>query len=369
MSGLSLLDDTDLDWITDVVDVIEACANQPWRIALERLDDTRRIDLPRAPVRFAAVVGAVQRILGGRARNAPIARATRSLTLGAPALSPAEREARIAATAAELEITCAAVEKLLWSDLPKERPVELPHGRPSELEVLALANVHLLQRAMRRAQTVTLRIWGDAGPLIRAIGARSLLATITIGRDGETVLDVVGPLALFHRTGVYGQALGSLVPLLAECDRFELTLEARSQRGEYTVHVESPVLLPSVPARMALANPALLRLAKQLAHLDRELTVTPHPPPLVAGTSLVCPDLELRRRDHRVFVELVGFWTNEFLMNKLQLYATANVQAVLCVDEARGCADDELLPDARVLRAPKRASELARQLVELMRPA
>src|SRR5690606_25863469 len=146
------------------------------------------------------------------------------------ALTPAEREARIAYAARELEITCMAVELLLWSDLPRERPVELPRGRPSEFEVAAVANVHLLQRAMRRARSVRLRVWGDAGPLIRAAAARGLLTTLSIhgvrdvdlpGVSGPvTVLDIVGPLALFHHTAVYGRALADLVPLLADCERF-----------------------------------------------------------------------------------------------------------------------------------------------------
>ena len=33
----------------------------------------------------------------------------------------------------------------------------------------------------------------------------------------ETVLDIVGPLALCHGTSVYGRALGGLVPLLGAC--------------------------------------------------------------------------------------------------------------------------------------------------------
>ena len=152
--SLSLLDESDLDWVGEVVDVVATAAGQPWRVALERLDDTRRAEQPRAPVRFSAVVNAIQRVLGGRARNGPAARAARGLVLGRPAMTAAEREARIAFAAQELAVTCAAVEQLLWSDLPRERPVELPRGRPSEFEVAATANVHLLQRAMMRAQTV-----------------------------------------------------------------------------------------------------------------------------------------------------------------------------------------------------------------------
>ena len=42
--------------------------------------------------------------------------------------------------------------------------------------------------------------------------------------DDATTLDVMGPLALFHSTMVYGRALAALVPLLVDHPRFELDM-------------------------------------------------------------------------------------------------------------------------------------------------
>ncbi|HEY5950287.1 MAG TPA: DUF790 family protein [Kofleriaceae bacterium] len=363
MSTITLLDESDLDWVGEAVDVVVATTGQPWRVALERLDDTRRSELPHAPARFGAVVNAIQRVLGGRARNASAARTARSLTLGKPTLSAAEREARIAFAASELEITCAAVELMLWSDLPRERPVELPRGRPSELEIAATANVSLIQRAVMRAQTVKLRVWGDAGQLIHTAAARGLLTTLSRGGRDETVMDIVGPLALFHRTGVYGRALAGLVPLLADTERFELALVCRARDQIYSVDVASPTLLPRVPARMAAPNTELLRLVKALSKIVPDVTVTPRPPPIAAGASLVCPHLVLERAGHTTYVELIGFWTIEFLSNKLELYRDARIHdVVFCVDEARACTKDPLPSDLPILRYTKHAANAAPQL-------
>jgi predicted nuclease of restriction endonuclease-like RecB superfamily len=366
MSSLSLLDETDLDWVAEVVDVVESTAGKPWRIALDLLGDTGRAEQPRAPVRFSAVVSAIQRLLGGRARNGPAARAARSLVLGRPILSAAEREARIAFAARELEVSCAAVETLLWSDLPRERPVELPYGRPSEFSVAATANLHLLQRAMMRAQTVKLRVWGDAGQLIHIAAARGLLTTLTRGDRGETVLDIIGPLGLFKRTGVYGRALAGLIPLLADCDHFELELLSRGRDDQlHPVHVASPVLLPPVPARLALPDLGLVRLTKALARVTKSLVITPRPPPIVAGTSIVCPDLALECDGRCTFVELVGFWTVEFLEHKLALYREAGIHDVIfCVDEGRGCTKDKLPEALPIVPFTKHLTAAASQIAE-----
>jgi predicted nuclease of restriction endonuclease-like RecB superfamily len=369
MTTLSLLDETDLDWVCEIVNTVVATAGKPWRIALDRLADTARAEQPRAPARFSAAVIAIQRVLGGRARNAPLARTARSLVLGRPSLTAAEREARIAFAARELEVTCAAVETMLWSDLPRERPVELPDGRPSELEVAAAANAHLLQRAMMRAQTAKLRAWGDAGQLIHTAAARGLLTTLTRGARDETILDIVGPLALFHRTGVYGRALAGLVPLLAGCEHFELELLSRGHDHFYTVHIASPVLLPPVPARLDLPELRLVRLTKELARIDKSLVVTPCPPPITAGASLVCPDLVLERDGRSTFVELIGFWTVEFLEHKLALYREAGIiDVIFCVDETRGCTNDGLPATLPIVPYTRHMTAAARQLAATKMP-
>jgi predicted nuclease of restriction endonuclease-like RecB superfamily len=366
----SLLEESDLDWVSEVVDVVSAAVGQPWRIALERLDDTRRAEQPRAPARFGAVVTAIQRLLGGRARNSRAARAARSIVLGRPALTAPEREARIAFAAQELEVTSAAVESLLWADLPRERPVELPRGRPSELEVAATANVHLLQRAMMRAQTVKLRVWGNPGQLIHTATSRGLLTTVSRGEHGATVLDILGPLALFHRTGVYGRTLGGLVPLLADCERFQLEMLSRARDHFYSVYVASPILLPAVPARMALPDQELVRLAKEMTRIARDIAVTPRPPPIAAGASLVCPDAVLEFAGHATYLELIGFWTIEFLHNKLALYQRAGIDdVVFCIDESRGCTKERLPTSLPIVRYTKHMTAAARQLVEHIKAA
>jgi predicted nuclease of restriction endonuclease-like RecB superfamily len=278
--------------------------------------------------------------------------------LGHPALDADARAARIRGAARELEVTVERLEAMLWSDLPSERPVELRFGRPAELEVAAFANVTLIQRSLRRAHAAVLRVWGDAGALLRAARRCGLLVTASTGRDGEIELELVGPLALCHRTSVYGRALGSLVPLLAEYDRFELELHAHTRTGSYAATLASPVLLPTAPVHLVAPHQSIARLARDLARLDPELVVTPAPPALPSGDALSCPDLIVERGGRRYCVELVGFWTAAFLARKLDAYAAAgDAEVVLCLDDERAVGDEE--PPEGVLRYQRRLTAAA----------
>ncbi len=330
---LSVLDEQDFGWISAAIDHVEAAAGQPWRVALEAIDG---LPVPRR--KLAAVRSGIARALGGAGKLTAMARRVRERVLGKPALDGDERAARLARSAAALGVAEEEVDGLLFMDLPGERPIVLNHGRPSELEVAAYANVALIQRALRSAHRVTLRLWGDDGTLVRAALSRGLL--VTASRDpvrGATVLAIVGPLALVQRTAVYGRAIGQLVPLLSGATRFSLELETKHWRGR----LEAPVLLPSAPSdRRGTYAPT--KLARALERFDAQLQVAVGPPPIVTASLILCPDLEVVHRGERWYLELVGFWTPAYIANRLAAYVAASVpRVILCVDETRGCVEGE----------------------------
>ena len=381
--ALSLLADDDLPWVDALTGVVARCAGQPWRLALEQIEagawmaDTRDPRDARDPLaapdaraiparRLAAAVNALRRLVAGRPYRASLARRARELVLGLPALTDDARTARLAAAGVMLGLSARDVDQLLWADLPGERPIELPAGRPPTLEVAALANVALVQRALRRAHSIELRVRGDAGPLLRAAAARGLLATASLASaspaGNETVLDIIGPLALCHGTTVYGRALGQLVPLLGACRDFELTIRAEAKGQHYQLAVRSPALLP------AGAPPRPWRVIADLARdLEaRGLLVERAPEPLAAGPALACPDLRIVHGSRAIAIEVVGFWTPEFLGRKLARYQAVGLRdVILCVDATRACDDDDAPPPgACVVRFERRIdAEALTQLI------
>jgi predicted nuclease of restriction endonuclease-like RecB superfamily len=347
---LDLIREQDTPWIASIVDEAEAAVGQPWHVLADRLE---RIEARTSPARQTALIVALRRSLGRRNGRGWIAWKVRQQVLGAPALALGERAARIARAASTLEMTTDELEAALWCDLPSERLVTMPRGRPAELALAAAANLDILQRALRRAHHVRVRMWGNARPVARTAALRGLLATARSG-DGEATLDVSGPLALFHRTTVYGRALGALVPALAWCERFALDIRCNLGRGEATAHVASPVLLPPAPAPKRYDSALEARLARDLAR--QAWRVEREPPALAAGGHLLFPDFRLEHASHGTWwLEIVGFWTTDYLEHKLARYrAAGHSNVILCIDAKRAVADDELPAGARVVRYERR---------------
>jgi predicted nuclease of restriction endonuclease-like RecB superfamily len=358
-SEIRLFDDRDMPWIGSLLDLISRSLGQPWRVLLERVEQA---DFATHPSRVQTVLRAMRRMTGGKAERKRVARDVRALVLGQPALDCDARDIRLAVAGAQLGIPPAEVESLLWADLALERPVVLPSGRPPESTLIAHANLDRIQRAVRRARSVQIRAWDRANELVRTVARYGLIAHISRGSRGETLLDVTGPLALFHTTTVYGSALAQLVPLLAEQQRFELDVVCEYDGIEEALRVEPPLRLPAVrPSRRA---PSVAeRLARDLE--KAKYVVEREPAPLAASDELVFPDLavEIGGPDAtplKWFVEIVGFSTAEYLAYKLERYQAAGIErVVLCVDAGRAA---ELLDHPRVIPFAKRVD--ATKLVE-----
>jgi predicted nuclease of restriction endonuclease-like RecB superfamily len=332
-----LFDAEDLPWIAKLLDIVERSVGEPWRVLVDRVE--------QAPLHVhgshrSAMLGALRRMLGGAGQRARIARQVRGLVLGPPALEPGEREARLAAAAAQIGTTPEDVESLLWIDLAMERPVALPSGRPAETELAALANLERIQRCVRRAHDLKLRVWDRANELVRTVARYGLIAQIQRD-DDATLLDVIGPLALFHSTTVYGRALAALVPLLSDHPRFALDIRCRFRGEQAHLRVAPPVMLPPVKASARRAPSIAERLARDLAALGH--LVEHEPTPIASGQHLLFPDLAIEHAGARRLIEVLGFSTSEYLTTKLARYRDAGIaDVVLCVDlanlaNAAGC--------------------------------
>jgi uncharacterized protein len=62
----------------------------------------------------------------------------------------------------------------------------------------------------------------------------------------------------------------------------------------------------------------------------------------------------------RWLLEIVGFWTPEYVARKLARYRSARLpNLILCIDEDRNCSNADLPPSARVVRYRRRVDPTA----------
>ena len=353
IATLALLEEQDFPWISALIDEMEAAIGQPWRTLLERI---ACLPSRSGPARQAAVIHALRSGISGRQAGALRASTIRRELFGKMALDQTARAARLAEAAARLATTVEQIEIAMWADLPAERIVVMPKARPTAMAVAAAANLSMIQRALTRCHSVRLQLTGNSRAIARLVALRGLIMTAHM-RESAIELSISGPLALFHRTTVYGRAMGGIVPQLAGCERFVLEAECEVQNQPTLLRIVQPVLLPTSEPPRRYDSALEARFARDFAKHAPDWRLLREPTPVDVAGRLAFPDFLLEHRAddaRRWWVEIVGFWTADYLRQKLATYRAARLShVILCIDANRAVDTHDLPAHARIVRFSK----------------
>jgi hypothetical protein len=355
------LGEADHPWLRALLDERDRLVGRPQR----ELDARLREPLtPEGPAGKKQLVVRVLARLGRTTRDAAVPpRQARRLVFGEAAGAAGARDATLVRVASSLAVTAEELEASLFADLPGERVVTRLGASLSPTELALRANLALTQALLFRATGVTLEVEGNARALVRTAKLRGLICTVSRASSRDTVLEVSGPLALFRRTILYGRALGALVPHLAWCPRFRLRAACLLEERlvDLSLGTGDPIL-PADPPRH-YDSQLEERFAREFRKLAPDWDVFREPEPVVTGNRLVFPDFALQHRydaSRRWLLEIVGFWTPDYVRRKLALYREARVtNLILCIDEARACDETSLPTGVVVVRFRRRVDAVA----------
>ena len=270
------------------------------------------------------------------------------------------RTAVLAEGARCLGLSLAAAEESLFADLPGERRLRFPDPAPDPHSLATRTNLALAQGLLRLASEVTIELYGGARAVIRQVHLRRLLCTVRRTNQEGVHIDISGPFSLFRHTTMYGRALASVLPLLPWCERFELVARCilRGRAVSVRMRPGDPIAVGDPPRAYDSCLEERFAREFERANLDWELIREPEP--FEAGDALVFPDFALvHRRDSskRFLLEIVGFWTPDYLRDKLdRLRVIPKVPLVLCIDRGLNCSAGELPAHARVVWFQRRIS-------------
>jgi len=348
------LSEVDHPWLEVLLVEWERFASRPKR----ELDARSRQPLPCvAPtdkLRMASHV--LERLWTFRQSAALPARRARAVLFGAAAEGFDDRAILLSKVAASLDRTADELEQALLSDLPSERIVG---PRPESLSAGELAlrtNLAMARALVLRSRQIRIELLGSARPVVRHARLRGLICTAPRPRPGSpAVLEVSGPFALFRRTRLYGNALGELLPMLAWCHQFRLRADCclRDRHLTFELRKNDPIFPSSAP--QTYDSKLEERFAGDLRRAAPELDVIREPAPIEAGGTLIFPDFQIRHRPsgRSWLVEIVGFWTRDYVAQKLARYRAANLpELILCIDENRSCDPED--PPSSALVVPFR---------------
>ncbi|QIB74572.1 DUF790 family protein [Halogeometricum borinquense] len=302
-------------------------------------------------------------------------------TAGVPTTTEA-RTAVLKRVADRLGTDAEAIEESLYADRAVNEVLTEFDARWSPDSLLEQYNLSLAQTALFDATEVRVRS-SDPKRLVSAVKRLGLMYEIR--RDGEMrELVVTGPDALFRRTRRYGTAFARLLRTVAGTAEWTMTatIDDRGTEREMTLS-DADISVPNVePVTEPTYDSGVeADFAARFEGLDLDWELVREPEPLAAGARAMIPDFafvywpggdtagENTGDDHefRVFFEVMGFWTPEYVEKKLDQFATVSddVELVVAADESLAVAEDVAELDHRVVTYS--GSVRVKDVVDLLR--
>ncbi|MFH0903310.1 MAG: DUF790 family protein [Pseudomonadota bacterium] len=393
----------DHPWLRVLLEEVERYVGRPRRELRARLAEP--LPCPSPPGKRAMATFVLDRLVGGgRPQHAVKPCVARAEVFAEAARSDGPRDATLETVAERLGVGKQELEQALFADLPDERLVTPLEESLSPVELALRANLALAQGLLFRASTLVVEVAGNARAIVRHARFRGLIVTLVarrgavgptppvegagpltslpwvnesprasclavdnLGVDRATI-EVSGPMELFHHSLVYGRALGELLPHLAWCRRFRLI--AVCIVGARSFHLKLGSGDPIMPTKEPRSYDSKVEesFARAFRRAAPDWDLLREPEPVDAGGTLVFPDFALVHRhqpSRRWLLEIVGFWTPDYLARKLAQYRAAGLpNLILCIDEERRCAEGDLPAGALVVRYRRRVN--AEEVVRLV---
>ena len=224
--------------------------------------------------------------------------------------------------------------------------------------LLTRYNLALAQAVLYDATEMRIRVWDHFGTVFSYVKLFGLMHRIyPIDTDGnrvtstdqamgyEAVLD--GPASLFSKSQKYGIRMANFLPALPLCDRWEMSAEilvdeTASKTRQFTLD-QSQDLDSHYSAGKRFDSDLERTLAQKWERATTEWQLVREDDVFDLGAEVMIPDFAIEHPDgRRVILEIVGFWTPEYLESKLEKIQKVDAENfMLAVSEQLECASDE----------------------------
>jgi len=280
-----------------------------------------------------------------------------------------ERDAALAAAGDSLGVSADAVAGSLYADRPEREILVRAPDRWTPSELLAQYNLSLAQTALFDATRVTVRT-SDPRALVTSVKRLGLLYEM-YWEGNDQVVELTGPDALFRRTRRYGTRFARLLRAVVRAREWELDATIDDNGTERTMRLsESDPLRPpdaEPVAEVSYDSGVEREFAARFDALDLDWDLVREPAFLEAGERVMVPDFafDYAHGDCRVYFEVMGFWTPEYIEKKLAQLDGTEERLIVAVDESLGAGEDIEARDHRAI--PYSGSVRVKDVVDALR--
>jgi len=252
-----------------------------------------------------------------------------------------ERRKVLQDIAVKLKITLEDLERALYSDVDEE--LILKDFEPIGADMLIKQyNLSVTQTLLFKSLRMEFTCSGNWQNIFRSIKRLGLMYSIE-RRDGVNMVSVDGPLSLFKMADRYGTSVAKLLPQIVASKSWRVRADVlgRNRDRVYLFELGSDQvrgLMEDIPieetSKRSYDSSVEAHFARSFMSYDSGWTLEREPEPLVAGNYVLIPDFKFTKNNLEVYLEIVGFWTQDYLEKKVsKLESLTGVDMIVAVNE------------------------------------
>ena len=270
--------------------------------------------------------------------------------------------------ASKLQMDWPAIDAALYADVIDQQRLNAPPALENPPDLLFRYNVAQLQACLYRATQLSIQASTDFAAIVRRAKLCGLLLDIHRLDTGEHRIDLSGPASILRESRRYGILFARFIPTLLACGQWHMLanpitpwgrsaeLRVTSEDG-YRSHLSSPAAFDS-EVEQALAEK--WSESRNGWRLLRDAGI------LHEGQTTFVPDFLLKHDDGReAFLEIVGFWTPEYLAAKRKTIAKFSGRKILLAVPKRTAKENAAGPSVVIYKTRIKPDEVA-EAVERM---
>ncbi len=249
-----------------------------------------------------------------------------------------EREKTIMQAAKKLSILPEELENALWADY-EENMIIKEFEEISAESLLRQYNLSLTQTLMFKAIGMEIQTEENFQNIFRKIKQLGLVYSI---EGNKIYLD--GPASLFRLTERYGISLAKLLPTIIQSGKWCLKagILKKTPDGKRILEFYLDNSRQLFNTEKSCEKTFDSAIEKEFYHHSFDgWTTRREPTVLKAGTYAFIPDFSMERTGAKVYVEIIGFWTPEYLKKKIQKVNMLKEKLILIVNKNLACSGSE----------------------------
>ena len=254
-----------------------------------------------------------------------------------------ERRSVLKEASQEFGVPVEDLESAFWADR-EEYQLVASLAAITPVELIKLYNLSLTQTLLFDALSLEFSTAGNYQEIFRMIKYLGLMYEVESVAPESLITRVTGPASLFKKTKKYGTSLAKLLPRIVRAPSWKIKAKIETTiGGEPRIYLfelsdTKKGLFPDVIEQPEHFDSAVEEdFVKRFSSLRKDWEIKREPTILKTGPSVMIPDFSLKRRGKTCYIEIIGFWTPEYLEKKIEKVKLLNEQITLCVNKDLQC--------------------------------